>query len=118
MEDDLKTKLERQIEHELDAMYLSKPEEPGYAVATERVAKLYKLKIEGDQAECESQLKTQQAAEATNDRWIKFGLEAAGIVLPLCFYGIWMWVGFKFEETGAITSPVFKGLVNKFRPTK
>ena len=37
---------------------------------------------------------------------------------PLMFYGIWMKKGFKFEETGTYTSTTFRGLFNRFRPTR
>lgn len=40
------------------------------------------------------------------------------LMIPLMFYGIWMKKGFKFEETGTYTSTTFRGLFNRFRPTK
>lgn len=52
------------------------------------------------------------------DQYIKYGLEAAGIVIPLMFYASWMKKGFKFEETGTFTSTTFRGLFQKFKPTK
>ena len=60
--------------------------------------------------------RNQERAEHKN-RYYRYGLEAAGIVLPLVFYGIWMHKGFKFEETGSFTSTTFRGLFNRFRPT-
>lgn len=51
-------------------------------------------------------------------RYIKIGLEAAGIVLPLLFYGWWMKKGFQFEKEGTFTSVTFRNLFNRFRPTK
>lgn len=50
--------------------------------------------------------------------YIKTGIEIASIVLPMIFYGVWMKRGFKFEETGTYTSQTFKGLTNRFKPTK
>ena len=49
---------------------------------------------------------------------IKLGVEIAGIVLPLMFYGCWMKKGFEFEETGRFKTDTFRGLFMKFRPTK
>jgi hypothetical protein len=46
------------------------------------------------------------------------GIEIIGIGLPLIFYASWMRRGFKFEETGTYTSTTFKGLFNRFKPTK
>lgn len=45
-------------------------------------------------------------------------VDAAGVVLPLMFYGKWMKKGFDFEENGAITSFTFRNLISKFRPTR
>ena len=52
------------------------------------------------------------------DRCMRTGMDIAGLVLPLVFYGIWMNKGFKFEETGSVTSTTFKNLLNRVRPTK
>lgn len=63
-------------------------------------------------------LKEEQLKEQIKDRYFRLGVEAAGIILPLMFYAIWMNKGFKFEETGTFTSTTFRGLFNRFRPTK
>lgn len=49
---------------------------------------------------------------------IKAGTGIGAVVAPLVFYGIWMDRGFKFEEEGTYTSQTFKGLTNKFSPTR
>ena len=69
-------------------------------------------------ADQEMRLKEAQLVEQKKDRYFRLGLETAGLVLPLIFYGIWMRKGFKFEETGTFTSTTFRGLFNRFRPTK
>ena len=56
-----------------------------------------------------------------HDNWlayVKLGIELLSVIGPLVFYGIWMRRGLKFEETGTITSSIFKGLIGKFKPTK
>ena len=63
-------------------------------------------------------IKRTQISEQIKDRYFKVGIAAAELMIPLVFYGIWMNKGFKFEETGAYTSTTFKGLFNRFRPTK
>ena len=118
MADGIKEKLDKEIERELDEMYLAHPNEEGYSAATERLETLYKLKIDEAKAESEVLTTNQQLAESKKDRWIKLGVEVAGIVLPLGFYGIWMGRGLKFEQTGSFTSTTFRGLINRFRPTK
>ena len=97
--------------------------------AVEDIATLYKLKLEGDKVHLDhmdkvdardaefNQNREQMRAEEKS-KWWKFGLDAAGLVLPLAFYGVWMYKGLKFEETGFLTSQTFRGLVSKFRPTK
>jgi hypothetical protein len=91
--------------------------------------KLYKLRIEETKNEwdfnekyiaheSDKQFKKAQLEEQVKDRYFRLGVEAAGIILPLIFYGIWMRKGFKFEETGTFTSTTFRGLFNRFRPTK
>lgn len=48
----------------------------------------------------------------------KLGIELFGVAGPLVFYNSWMKKGFKFEETGMLTSQTFKGLISKFKPTR
>lgn len=97
--------------------------------AIEDLVKLYKLRIEETKNEwdfnekynaheSDKQFKKAQLEEQVKDRYFRLGVEAAGIILPLIFYGIWMSKGFKFEETGTFTSTTFRGLFNRFRPTK
>jgi len=93
------------------------------------LVKLYKLRIEETKNEwdfnekynaheSDKQFKKAQLEEQVKDRYFRLGVEAAGIILPLIFYGIWMHRGFKFEETGTFTSTTFRGLFNRFRLTK
>ena len=49
---------------------------------------------------------------------VKYGIDIAGIILPLAFYGVWMNRGLEFEKEGSFTSATFKGLFGKFKPTK
>ena len=104
--------------------------------AVSDLAELYRLKIEevkGDREyeeklrrleneevdqSRERDLKYAQLAEQAKERYFKYGLAAAETLATLLFYGRWMKKGFKFEETGTFTSATFKGLINRFRPTK
>ena len=49
---------------------------------------------------------------------IDLGVQAAGIILPIMFYGSWMKKGFEFEKTGTFTSNTFKSLISKFKVMK
>ena len=99
------------------------------STAIEDLAKLYKLRIEEtknewdfsekyDAREGDIQLKKDQLEEQVKDRYFRLGVEAASIILPLIFYATWMKRGFRFEETGTYTSTTFRGLFNRFKPTK
>ena len=91
--------------------------EPGsveQTAAVNNVDKLYRIMIDEDRLKSEES----KTKNENRNRYIQFGLEAAGIVLPLAFYASWMSKGFKFEETGSFTSTTFRGLFSRFRPAK
>lgn len=71
-----------------------------------------------DSLDSEEGMKKDQLAEQVKDRYFKFGMEAASLILPLLFYRSWMKKGFRFEETGTFTSATFRGLFSRFKPTK
>ena len=76
------------------------------------------LKDENSVRERDELIRKEQLAEQVKDRYIRLGIAAAEIILPLIFYSKWMKKGFKFEETGTFTSTTFRGLFNRFIPTK
>ena len=62
--------------------------------------------------------KQEDLRELVKDRYFRVGIAVAEIGLPLIFYAVWMKRGFEFEENGAYTSTTFRGLFNRFKPTK
>lgn len=66
----------------------------------------------------ENEAQTRQLREQKIDRYVRTGVAAAELILPLVFYGIWMKRGFKFEESGVYSSTTFKNLFNRFKPAK
>lgn len=106
------------------------------SMAIDELAILYKLRIEENKSEWDAdekynsrvadneakerdeKLKQRQIDEQVKDRYFKAGIAGAELLLPLIFYGIWMNKGFRFEETGTISSQVFRNLINRFRPTR
>ena len=93
--------------------------------AIDNLVKLHRLRIEEIECELDAdeivkrrQMEHEQINEQVKERHFKVGVAAAELIVPLIFYGIWMRKGFKFEETGTYTSNTFKGLINRFRPTK
>ena len=122
---EIREMLEEEIKVEIRDLSALETGSKEKADAITNLAALYKLKIDDDKVQLEveeklnnDQLKLEDRAERNKDRYIRLGLEAAGIVLPLMFYAIWMKKGFKFEENGTYTSTTFRGLFNRFRPTK
>ena len=49
---------------------------------------------------------------------IDLGVQAAGIILPIIFYGSWVNKGLEFEKEGTFTSTTFKGLISKLKIMK
>lgn len=129
MDEEIKDLLEEEIKSGIQDLSSLPSGSKEKSSAIEDLVKLYKLRIEEtknewdfnekyDAYESDKQFKKAQLEEQVKDRYFRLGVEAAGIILPLIFYGIWMRKGFKFEETGTFTSTTFRGLFNRFRPTK
>lgn len=136
MEDEIMSLLNEEIQNQISDLSKLEAGSSEKSRAIDDLTKLYKLKIEEtkntlDDEEREARrrmedrqfdddlaVKEKQLKEQVKDRWIGIGKAAAELVLPLIFYGAWMRKGLKFEETGAFTSTTFRGLINRFRPTK
>ena len=129
MNDEIMELLGEEIKNEIEN--LSSLEQGGeeHTKAVENLAKLYKLRIEETKNAKDAELKEQQIEDdaeirgselvvEVKNRYLRLGIDAAGIILPLLFYGSWMKKGFRFEETGTFTSTTFRGLFNRFRPTR
>lgn len=121
--------LEEAIRAEIERLESLDSGSQEHATAVDSVTKLYKLKLEEDRntyerldkieiREIDQKSKTAQMEESVKDRYFRFGMAAAELVLPLMFYGVWMRRGFKFEQDGTFTSQTFRGLFSRFRPTK
>lgn len=128
--------LEEELIEQIKALSELEPGSDKKSKAIEDLSKLYRVRIEENKTVWDadekynrrvldeklntkdSDFKSRQMTEQVKDRYFKVGVAAAELMIPLIFYGVWMNKGFKFEETGTITSGVFKGLINRFRPTK
>ncbi len=143
MDEQIRQALADEILSQLNGLSNLQPGSKEQQTAVENVTKLYRLGLEDVKADTdydeklyrrdvdaqheqeeldrqarEEQFKKDQLAEQIKDRYFKLGIAAAEIILPLIFYATWMKRGFKFEETGTYTSTTFRGLFNRFRPTK
>lgn len=122
--DETKRMLEEEIQTQLEDLKACTSLEES-AERVEILSKVYKLKIEEDKLQNEIETRKNEEVSREEEKLeqrkngkLRFGLEVGGLVLPLIFYGVWMYAGFRFEEKGSITSHVFKSLTNKFKPTK
>lgn len=136
MGENIKELLNEEIAAEIQAISSLDSGSEEKSKAIEDLAKLYRLRIEETKSELdaedkrsrrtleseasvrENEIKKSQLDEQVKDRYFRLGIAAAELLIPLMFYGIWMRKGFKFEETGTYTSTTFRGLFNRFRPTK
>lgn len=136
MSDEIKKELEKEILKEIQDLSALESGSKEMDSAIENLATLYKLNIEEVKIEHEAmekafdrgsadetsardlKLKQQMLNESIKDRYFKLGLDVAGLIVPIIFYGIWMRRGLKFEETGTFTSTTFRGLFNRFKPTQ
>lgn len=136
MSDEIKKELEKEILKEIQDLSALESGSKEKDSAIENLATLYKLNIEEVKIEHEAmekaydrgsadetsardlKLKQQMLDESIKDRYFKLGLDVAGLIVPIIFYGVWMGRGLKFEETGTFTSTTFRGLFNRFKPTQ
>ena len=136
MNEEIKNLLDEEIKAEISGLSTLLPGSKEKSTAIENLETLYRLKIDetkteidldekrnrrgmdDESAERDIKLKQVQLEEQVKDRYFRIGIEAAGIILPLVFYAVWMRRGLRFEETGTYTSTTFKGLFNRFKPTK
>ena len=129
MNEEIKELLEEEIKAEIENLSSLEAGSEKHSVAVESLAKLYKLRLDETKNEMDCRDKSEnrendidfkrvQILEAGKDRYVKIGIAAAELILPLMFYAVWMRKGFKFEENGTYTSTTFRGLFNRFKPTK
>lgn len=127
--EEIRNLLDEEIRAEIEALSSLQFGSKEHLTATENLATLYKLRVDETKTaldfdekaanrEREEQFKKEQLAEQVKDRYFRLGMSAAELILPLMFYAVWMRRGFKFEENGTYTSTTFRGLFNRFRPTK
>lgn len=129
MGEEIKIMLEEEIKNEIENLSSLEAGSEKHSTAVESLTKLYRLKLDEDKSSMESIEKTEnrendakfrctQLEESVKDRYVRIGIAAAELILPLMFYAVWMRRGFKFEENGTYTSTTFRGLFNRFKPTK
>ena len=131
---EIKTLLDEVIETEISNLKTLPVEDERRGDAIRDLVSLHKLRIEEikawadveekserremDSRQREEENQARQLREQKIDRYVRTGVAAAELILPLVFYGIWMKRGFKFEESGVYSSTTFRNLFGRFKPAK
>lgn len=114
----IETKLHEELADELDFLRGMELGSEAYKVAVDGWTKLADRAIEMERLNSENAEKERARDDERKDRWIRHGLTAVGIVLPVVVT-IWGTVkSFEFEKEGTITTLMGKGFMNKLLPKK
>ena len=114
----IETKLHEELVDELDHLKGMEVGSDDYKATVEGWTKLLDRAIEIERLNCENAEKERIREEERKDRWIRHGLTAFGIILPVAVT-IWGTLkSFEFEKEGTITTLMGKGFMNKLLPRK
>ena len=136
MENKILEELDEEIARIQGRLKSMEPSSQEYDYMVEQLNKLHKLRMtevkreddladqivkaerdlikESEEAERYEREEVQKAKDRRFDKIMR-GVEVG---VPLVFYGALAYFGFKFEETGAITSFTFKNFLGKMKPGK
>lgn len=147
MNEDIITMLDEQIKAELGGLSGLAVGSKEHTEAIEGLAKLYRLRIDDskaameynkeidddefrkkqmeqeeklhdEQAEREEQSRKEQLAEQKKDRYIRIGIAAAELMVPLVFFAKIYQMGYDLEKDGTFTVQTLKNLIRFVKPTK
>lgn len=147
MNEDIITMLDEQIKAELGGLSGLAVGSKEHKEAIEGLAKLYRLRIDdskaameynkeiddddfrkkqmeqeekfhNEQAERDEQSRKEQLAEQKKDRYIRIGIAAAELMVPLVFFAKIYQMGYDLEKDGTFTVQTLKNLVRFVKPTK
>lgn len=147
MNEDIITMLNEQIKAELGGLSGLAVGSKEHTEAIEGLAKLYRLRIDDskaameynkeidddefrkkqmeqeakfhdEQAEREEQSRKEQLAEQKKDRYIRIGIAAAELMVPLVFFAKIYQMGYDLEKDGTFTVQTLKNLIRFVKPTK
>ena len=132
MENEIKTKLDKEIESELDALDDMEVGSEAYKITVDTVSKLIDKRNEIIKIDLErmKQYSSEQRETERNNRekeldehnkknqLITHAITIGSIVIPV-FVTIWgTYKTLKFEETGTVTTIMGRGFINKLIPKK
>ena len=113
--------IEKEIINTLSEMKTMEPESTERDDAMKYISKLYSILNSERKCLVDSRKMDNDEDKNKFDTILsigKLGIDLFGVVGPLVFYNSWMKKGFKFEETGMLTSQTFRGLIGKFKPSR
>lgn len=123
----LETQLRDELSKELDGLKDLELGKEEYKVAVDGITKLYdklletqKFEVETDERnrnrENDDNLKREQIADAKKDCKIRYGIDIAGIVIPVILTVWGVTKSFEFEREGTITTAIGRGFIQKLLP--
>lgn len=115
MENNLKKKLNEELEGELAGLSSLVQGSEEHSAAVESAMKLYKLKIEEDNNEREAENRKKQNKSQNLNQWLTLGVTAAIGIANIALNWYFCERGFRFEEEGTYTSQTHKNLFPKFK---
>lgn len=147
MNEDIITMLDEQIKAELEDLSGLTVGSKEHTEAIESIAKLYRLRIDDskaameynkeidddnfrreqmeqeqkqhqEQVEREEQSRKEQLAEQKKDRYVRIGIAAAELMVPLVFFAKIYQMGYDLEKDGTFTVQTLKNLIRFIKPTK
>lgn len=136
MDEEIKDLLDEGIKSQIKMISNMDIEDENYSKLVDGLVKFHKLRIEEMKSitdledrtykretdertnELDERIRQDQLSEQKKERYIRIGLDVAGLLVPIMFYSVWMRKGLKFEETGTFTSTTFRGLFGHFKPTR
>lgn len=123
----LETQLRDELSKELDGLKDLELGKEEYKVAVDGITKLYdklletqKFEVETDERnrnrENDDNLKREQIADSKKDCKIRYGIDIAGIVIPVILTVWGVSKSFEFEREGTITTVIGRGFIQKLLP--
>lgn len=111
--------LQEEISNEFAYLNGMEPGTEKHKTTVEGLTKLIDRSIEMEKIKADSDERTKNQKEDQKDRWIKSGIDIAGILIPSCLT-IWGTIStLKYDKEGVIPSTLMgRGFINKLLPRK
>ena len=125
MDEKIREALANELLKELEDLKTFKYGTEEHEKAVEAIVKLYRVGLEEVKTDTEydeivtrREMEKIEAEKNQKDRWIRYGIDIGGIVLPYAIYCVLFTEGLIFEEKGSVSSSFFRNLIQKIMPKK